>query len=91
MTINNDQKESYLECNKVKDVELLNPDEAVGSLITSCGDCGSQVIPLVETQIRELIKTKFNDQIKNKLFWDVNQLVYSHHFDSPVSVHDELD
>lgn len=88
LVINNDQIDSYLECNKVKDVELLNPEEAVGTLITSCSDCGSQVIPLVETQIRELLKTKFNEQIRNKLFWDVNQLVYSHHFDSPISIDD---
>lgn len=88
LNLDNNRMKSYLDCNSVKNVELLNPDESIGTLITSCIDCTPEVMPLVEVQIRELIKTKFNEEIKNKLFWDINQLVYSHHFEHPISIHD---
>lgn len=84
--IKNKQSESYLECNMVESVEFIKANVTSPSIQTICQDCGSSIIGLINNQIKELINLKFNDHLKENMYWHIAQLISNHHFDGPISV-----
>lgn len=91
LIISNRQLKSYLECNKVDDIRLLNLDDADGTLVTSCQDCSQQSMPLIDGQISEILRYNLRGQMIEGLFWSVAQLLYNQHFSNPISIKDHLD
>ena len=84
LSIRNRQVDSYLDCNTIDKIEKINDTSSF--IQTSCQDCSHSVLELINSQIRELIKLKLNEQIMDNLYWHVTQLLSSQHFSGPVSL-----
>lgn len=91
ISIKNRQSSSYMDCNTIENIELLTIDGLTSTLLTTCQDCSHSLIALINSQIRELIKNRFNDQIKDNLYWHATQLLFSQHFNGPISLKNDLD
>lgn len=85
LAIKNKQSESYLECDILESVELLSENATSPSIQTSCPDCSPSIASLINNQMKELINLKFNDQVKENMYWHVTQLLSNQHFDGPIS------
>lgn len=91
LSIRHGHLDSYLNCNSVGDVALINLNETADAVKSICPDCGQSLLPLIDAQVKELFKTRLNEQILDNLYWHVTQLVTSQHFTSPISLDSDLD
>lgn len=90
LKIYNRQSGSYLECNQVGDIEIMDHNPALGNVATSCTDCSHQTMPIIDGQIKEIIELSLNPQIIDGLSWNVAQLLYNQHFSNPISIYNNF-
>ena len=76
-----------MDCNSIENIRLISPPEDHhGQLKTMCRDCKQPVISLVDNLIGEMIKSQFDDEIINNLYWHLAQMIGSQRFSEPISL-----
>lgn len=90
ITIENKQAMSYKECPEISRIDLDPMDKRKARLITICNDCDQNEINLIEGQLWELVKMRFNDQLKDSFYWHLVQLVSTQHYSGYLSLDDDF-
>lgn len=90
VTLNLGQMNSYLKCNSISHLNQINLDDKESVIKSICQDCGPSILPLIDAQVRELLKTKLNESILENLYWNLAQLITNQHFTSPISLDNNL-
>lgn len=84
ITINSQQHYSYKRCNLVESVQLISPSNDDLDLKTTCPSCDGSIVAVINSQLKELIKSKLNEQILDGLRWHLIELVSSQQFSGPI-------
>lgn len=90
--LSNGHQDSYLDCNSVIEIQRLSDSHNYTPHLQShCIDCSHPLLALINNQLRELIKLKLDEQIKENLYWDISQLITNQHFNGPIALEDNSD
>jgi hypothetical protein len=84
--IDNNQSQNHLDCNRISSIDAYDEDEWSSDIKSACTDCRRSIIPLVNSQIGEMFRTKLNEYITDGLYWHLSSLISSQHFSGPVSL-----
>lgn len=91
ITIENKQAMSYKECREIRSIDFNSIDDKKASFTTVCDNCNSDEVYLIEGQLREMVKIKFNNQLIDNLYWHLAPLISSQHFSGYLVLDDNLD
>lgn len=83
VSLKNKKSDFYLDCNVVEKIEKVSDDE-LDLLQTSCPDCSHFLLQLINSQLRELIKIKLDEQITDNLRWHLSQIISSQQYNNPI-------
>lgn len=81
-----EQSDSFLDCNRIESLEMLNETSSENRLRTMCRDCSRQTINLMNNQINEMIRLRFDNEIEENLSSHLMQLISTQYLSGPIQL-----